>query len=178
MELQGCGWRAVCKGEVLQLTAVLPQQVSSGTGKNIQLSVSERKKEDTLNPDEHNVQPSLLGGAMVCNSIWSNGRYVHLGQSVPVLLQRRTTLNWDNNQMGLRWDSSALPKVRWPVWIYSLAPPVAGKRDKGPQRVAHPMVRYPSPVRVTRLHTRQLPWSATCREMTSLEHASCYILTL
>lgn len=128
-----------------------------GTVKNIQLSVSQRK-EGTLNPDEHNVQSRLLGRGVMWKSIWSNGRYDHLGQSFPILLQRSTTLNCNSNPMGLRWNSSALPKARWPVWTHHLAPPVTMKRDKHPQRVAHPMVRYPLPLTVV----SQDPTQASC----------------
>lgn len=31
--------------------------------------------------------------------------------------------NRDTNLMGLRWDSSVLWNVRWPVWTHHLAPP-------------------------------------------------------
>lgn len=86
------------------------------------------------------------GRGVMWKRIWNKGRYVHLGQSFPIWLQMSTTLNRDSKWMGLRWDSSVLPKVRWPVWTHHLAPPVAMKRDKCPQRVAHPMVRYPSPL--------------------------------
>lgn len=92
----------------------------------------------------NSVWPRLLGRGVMWKIIWSNNRYVHLGQSFLILLQRSTTLNHNSNWMELKRNSSALLEVRWLAWAYHLSPPVIMKRDNCPQRVAHSMVRYPS----------------------------------
>lgn len=174
----GRGWRAwcsraVCEGRGLDLTTVrsiLPCYVPTGTSKCLS------EEEGGCLGSRWTQCPAQVAGQRRDVEEYLEEWQVRLCETIfSCVAPKECNTQLRQQSVGLRWNSSALPKIRWLVWTH-----VSCNSHEKRQKVAHPMIRYPSPMtevsKDPALDSCLDEVSATCREMVTLQHISQDVL--